>query len=43
MAMAGDSASEPPVTTTAAPATPTFDLPSSSNASKKKLTPRKKQ
>ena len=43
MAMVGDGASEPPVTPFASPARPSFDVPSSSNARKKKLTPKRRK
>jgi hypothetical protein len=41
--MAEDGASQPPVMTTASPARPSYDVPSSSNAYKKKLTPKRKK
>ncbi|CAM0947138.1 unnamed protein product [Alopecurus aequalis] len=43
MAIAGDGASQAPMTTAASPSTPSFHVPSCSNACKKKLTPKRRK
>ena len=43
MAMAVGGASPPHVTTTTSPARHTFDVPTTSNACKKKITPRRRK